>query len=157
MSFLVFTVVLYLLPKPCLSSLSNPILKSNNSKTNTTNKPLIVTTASYYNLCNNITSCEECGKAKDLYNTQCSWIEYTNNPNYTSKCIETNECQNDDIECCTTMTCCNCLAQSSCKRCGSQGLNATCLWDHTHRTCFTPNHTCSGHFSIYISLSYTNI
>ena len=145
-----FAIVLYcVMIEICFSSLSHPLLlQSNNSKP--TLKPLsISTTDSYYTLCNNITSCNECMNAKDLYNIQCSWIEYSKNKNYSWQCIERNLCFNEDIECCNSMKCCNCLSQSNCKQCGSQGLNVSCLWDHTNTKCFPPNHTCSGKLSFF--------
>lgn len=126
---------------PSRASVDVLSLQSNTSQSSTPS-PEPFTTTAYYSHCANISSCDECLNAMDTHNLPCSWIEYTSNSNYTSKCITRDQCDNDDVECCTSFRCCNCLSQSRCIQCGSQGLNASCLWDASHRQCFTPNHTC---------------
>ena len=130
---------------PCLSSPFHAYLGSNHSKHNLTTTQLISTTHSYYALCDNFTSCDQCMDAEHTHNIHCSWIEHVNDANMTSSCIPTERCSpSEGLECCTSLVCCNCLSQPNCIKCGSQGLNASCLWDHTNTKCFTPNHTCSG-------------
>eukprot|EP00483_Globobulimina_turgida_P003790 UN03796 len=145
MSIIIAFVLCCLFLIPCSSVVSDTNSISNISIQSTTIAPLIPTTTEY-NLCNNFTSCGECMNANDIdtHNIECSWIEHTTNNN-TYNCIETNKCFDDDIECCTSLVCCNCLSQPNCIKCGSQGLNVSCLWDHTNTKCFTPNHTCAEH------------
>jgi len=136
---------LHIVLSQCVSSPYHPILLSNRSlSTTTTEAPFPSTT--FYSLCSNFTTCDECMTAEHTHNIQCSWIQHHSNPNDTSNstCVPTTECDtNSDLECCDSLVCCNCLAQSNCIKCGSQGLNESCLWDHTHAMCFTPDHQCS--------------
>ena len=137
-----------------VSSPYDPLLMSNHSHPNHTISPIPQTT--FYSLCSNFSSCDECMNAESTHNIQCSWIQHRHRPNSTdssddtenadsTQCVPTTECEtNTEIECCDSLVCCNCLAQTNCIKCGSQGLNESCLWDHTHTKCFTPDHECSG-------------
>eukprot|EP01083_Nonionella_stella_P024541 67674_1 len=147
MSTATFIVLSFIFATTCLSSISD--LQNTANLTTPSNDistiAPILTTHSYRSLCNNFTSCNGCMQAKDTHNLECSWIQHTHNSNITFDCIETTQCSYDEIECCSSLMCCNCLSQTNCIECGSQGLNVSCLWDHSNSKCFTPNHTCSAH------------
>ena len=141
-----FVVICACIAIGCFGSISHPYAQSNHSIGSSTISP-ISTTQFFDTQCHNITSCDEC-----TLNTNCSWIEHHKDSNNTLQCIHISQCADDDIECCTSLSCCNCLSQRDCIRCGSQGLNSSCLWDHTNSKCFTPNHDCSGKVHTEVSM-----